>query len=170
MTMTDEEIDELGLMLEDKGLSHSEIDVFFEHHGVKGMHWGIRKRERIQRTTEVGRGRSGFVRKARVYPLTNPFDLLRTGSFRKSAARKARRMTARNKRLSTKGKAKVRDYLIEAGTARVTDILPTLSKKNRTKDQRRHLNRMRAGKAFAIAVPAAALYLAPKVARQLSRA
>jgi hypothetical protein len=41
--MTDEEIYEIGMMLEEKGLSHSEIDYFLEHHGVKGQKWGVRK-------------------------------------------------------------------------------------------------------------------------------
>lgn len=39
---TEDDIHNLGLMLEEKGLSHSQIDSYFEHHGVKGMHWGIR--------------------------------------------------------------------------------------------------------------------------------
>lgn len=40
---TDEQIDAIGLMLEEKGLTHSEIDAYFEHHGKIGMKWGIRK-------------------------------------------------------------------------------------------------------------------------------
>lgn len=41
--MNEDQIDLIGTMLEDKGLSHSEIDDFFEHSGVKGMKWGVRK-------------------------------------------------------------------------------------------------------------------------------
>ena len=41
---SDEEIDVVGAMLEEKGLSHSEIDAFFEHAGVKGMKWGVRRK------------------------------------------------------------------------------------------------------------------------------
>lgn len=40
---TDEEINTIGNILEDEGLSHSEIDAYFEHHGVKGQKWGLRK-------------------------------------------------------------------------------------------------------------------------------
>jgi len=40
--LKDKDIHILGTMLEEKGLSHSEIDAYFEHHGVKGMKWGIR--------------------------------------------------------------------------------------------------------------------------------
>jgi hypothetical protein len=42
--ITEEEIDVLGNMLEDKGMSHSDIDAYFlEHFGVKGMRWGVRQ-------------------------------------------------------------------------------------------------------------------------------
>lgn len=42
--MDDKDIDIIGDMLEDKGLSHSEIDDYFlEHYGVQGMKWGARR-------------------------------------------------------------------------------------------------------------------------------
>lgn len=56
--MTDEEIDELGFMLEDKGMSHADIDAYFEHAGKKGMKWGVR---RGKTTTGMSRGRSALV-------------------------------------------------------------------------------------------------------------
>lgn len=40
---TEKEISEIGVMLEDKGLTHQEIDAYFEHSGVKGMKWGVRR-------------------------------------------------------------------------------------------------------------------------------
>lgn len=46
--MNEDHIDSIGCLLEDNGLSHSEIDVWFEHQGVKGMKWGQRKTARIQ--------------------------------------------------------------------------------------------------------------------------
>lgn len=49
MEAIDQEILELGFMLEAKGLSHSQIDRFFEHHGVKGQKWGV-IRKRAQNT------------------------------------------------------------------------------------------------------------------------
>lgn len=42
-TMDEDRIDAIGFMLEEKGLSHDAIDEFFEHQGVKGMKWGVRK-------------------------------------------------------------------------------------------------------------------------------
>lgn len=43
---TDEQIDSIGLMLEEKGLTHSEIDTYLEHRGVKGMKWGVRRQQK----------------------------------------------------------------------------------------------------------------------------
>ena len=53
--MTDDDILEIGTMLEEKGLSHAEIDSYFEHHGVKGQKWGIRnaKQRRIARQQKI---------------------------------------------------------------------------------------------------------------------
>lgn len=44
--LTDEAIYEIGMDLELAGFSHSEIDVYFEHHGVKGQKWGVRRQQR----------------------------------------------------------------------------------------------------------------------------
>lgn len=41
--MNDEDIDDIGFMLEEKGLTHEEIDEYFEHYGTKGMKWGVRR-------------------------------------------------------------------------------------------------------------------------------
>jgi len=38
-----EEIDSIGTILEEKGMSHSDIDLYFEHYGVPGMKWGKRR-------------------------------------------------------------------------------------------------------------------------------
>jgi len=43
---TEADIDTVGHMLEEKGLSHSQIDSYFEHHGVKGMKWGVRREQK----------------------------------------------------------------------------------------------------------------------------
>lgn len=38
-------IDQIGMFLEHQGLSDATIDDFFEHHGVKGQKWGVRKQK-----------------------------------------------------------------------------------------------------------------------------
>lgn len=42
--LTDEQIDAIGIVLEDNGMSHSEIDAYFAHYGKKGMKWGVRRK------------------------------------------------------------------------------------------------------------------------------
>jgi hypothetical protein len=62
--VNDDEIYSVGMMLEEKGLSHSQIDAYFEHHGVKGMRWGERRatrktarvQGRIDRTKRIAKG------------------------------------------------------------------------------------------------------------------
>lgn len=44
--LTEKEISEIGSMLESKGLTHSEIDAYFAHRGVKGMKWGVRREQK----------------------------------------------------------------------------------------------------------------------------
>lgn len=51
-------IDEIGEFLEHEGLSDDMIDEFFEHHGVVGMKWGIR---RGKSKTGVSRSRGALI-------------------------------------------------------------------------------------------------------------
>ena len=44
---TEKEISEIGAMFEAKGLTHSEIDEYFAHRGVKGMKWGQRHAKKV---------------------------------------------------------------------------------------------------------------------------
>lgn len=62
--MTHEKLDDIGFMLEEKGMSHSQIDTYFlQHHGVKGMKWGVRRnnaltthQRRLRNINRVHRG------------------------------------------------------------------------------------------------------------------
>ena len=62
--MNEDQIDLIGTMLEDKGLSHSEIDDFFEHSGVKGMKWGVRK-EAKKEVRALSKNASEIIRESR---------------------------------------------------------------------------------------------------------
>lgn len=55
--ITEEEIDEIGLVLEHGGMSDNDIDTYFAHHGVKGMKWGER-RKRNKELNKVDRNKS----------------------------------------------------------------------------------------------------------------
>jgi hypothetical protein len=126
---------------------------FLEHYGVKGMKWGVRRRGRIDRTVRVGKGEGSKLDKVRVHGMFNPVDLVKTGgSFRESAARKGKRMANRNNRIA-RGKASVVDYLITSGTARMTDILPSVRRKALDADQKSNLRKVSSGKEFLMALP-----------------
>jgi hypothetical protein len=58
--MDEEEILRIGTSLQHMGFSDDQIDDYFEHHGVKGMHWGVRGTRRVQkildRTNRIATG------------------------------------------------------------------------------------------------------------------
>lgn len=45
--LTEEEIFEIGTILEHNGFSDFEVDVYLEHYGVLGMKWGVRKERKV---------------------------------------------------------------------------------------------------------------------------
>lgn len=46
--MNDEQIYKIGNFLEHQGFSDESIDAYFEHHGIKGQKWGVRRAARKQ--------------------------------------------------------------------------------------------------------------------------
>lgn len=71
--MTDEEIYALGMDLELAGFSHSEIDTYFQHAGVKGMKWGVRKSRKETGLTRP-RGASIDRNNRQIYRRENALD------------------------------------------------------------------------------------------------
>lgn len=144
---TDEQIDEIGSMLEDKGLTHSEIDTYFEHRGVKGMKWGIRKGKSVEGVNRfVGQRRDGndlvvYKTKQKQKYVSLPADspkkkdieavwrasaktgqIFLTDKFQKKTwDKRVSRLSAENARL-TKGKLTARDYLMVYGAIGVSAI------------------------------------------------
>lgn len=53
----------------DGTLKHSDVDTFLEHFGVKGMHWGVRKRQPVTSTTVSSRG--GKIKKVQLSDRVN---------------------------------------------------------------------------------------------------
>lgn len=61
MMISMDEYHAIGSYLEDSGFSNSYIDDYFEHHGVKGMRWGVRSAKSVGRGVAatgkaIGRG------------------------------------------------------------------------------------------------------------------
>jgi len=136
---TEEQIDAIGLMLEEKGLSHSQIDEYFEHHGVIGMKWGFRKGKD---KTGVNRivGAKIDINNRRMYRTKNRMN--GTGYAASAALGRAflggkerqlrmqktkiKELTAYNKRLKT-GKMTVKDKLGTYGQITINSILLPLA-------------------------------------------
>lgn len=118
-----EEVVSLCLSLEEKGLSHSEINDYLEHVGVKGMKWGFRKGKK---KTGVNRfyGAKMDINNRRIYRRQHRID--KTGYAASAALGRAfymskdrqldhqkqtiSKLKAQNKRVST-GKATTMDKI-----------------------------------------------------------
>lgn len=121
-----------------------EFDAFLEHHGVRGMRWGIRRvrrNEAIGRAAQGNKSRSNKIRVAgnligRSAPVT-AFDAFKLATdktkgntnLRNLAKRKFTRTVEREARIK-KGKARIRDYIVHFGATRVTDLFPTRATHN----------------------------------------
>ncbi len=130
MLDTDNDILEMGFMLEEKGLTDLEIDNFFAHHGVRGQKWGIRRQRRIDLLKRAGKKGNALAKTRAIVgfgPHLGPIDFVKgrglTGGFK----RKAARMQARENRIKS-GKATVGDQLHRFGGARLTDVIPVRKK------------------------------------------
>jgi len=53
--------EQIGEILEARGASDEEIDAYLEHHGVKGMHWGVRRaRITAEKNARAASGKERF--------------------------------------------------------------------------------------------------------------
>jgi hypothetical protein len=105
-------------------VSEEQVSDFLEHHGVKGMKWGVRRNRRneqlFKRASEKG---ASLATKVRAGSRTGLIDLARGKGFRGAANIKYNRMTARTERMKA-GQATVRDRIVHIGSTRVGDIVP----------------------------------------------
>lgn len=112
--MDDAEIDRVGTALEDLGLSHSQIDAYFEHHGVKGMHWGVRGTRRVQkrldRANRILTGKASFK------------DQLLRSAFTKKGIKRQLKRGADDQAKVRAGKKRVANRLSIIGGVRMKDL------------------------------------------------
>jgi len=123
--ISDEEIDRLGDFLEHQGFDDEGIDEYFlEHHGVKGMQWGVRKQRRIERqirsqqrqvdrTRRVASGVGSIVDKATVASRTPLHNLLTEGL--QGSAEEELRTAAQYQKDIKNGHRKVRALMLKLG-------------------------------------------------------
>lgn len=105
------------------------VDAYLEHHGVLGMHWGIRRQRRLallKRASQKNGFRSGIAKTRAIigfgYKL-GPIDFVKGHGLSGGFARKAARIGARDARVAA-GRATVSDRLHRIGAFRLSNLIP----------------------------------------------
>lgn len=140
-TLSDDEILEIGFALEEGGFSHSDIDDYLEHHGVKGMKWGQRKAAKavskaksrsakvdrfgnrnndkaqriIDRQKKVAKGKAGTLDKLRVFGTMTMQELASESFSLKDASAARIERAKRTQRAIKAGKKRTTDKLSRLG-------------------------------------------------------
>lgn len=97
------------------------------HHGVKGMHWGVKKARtgNIDKATKVldrvAGGHGSKLDKVRVAGSSSVGNLIKSGGVKKEAARQSADLKAQRARLVA-GKATMGDMLKAYGSVSLLDI------------------------------------------------
>lgn len=156
----EDEIYSLGMLLESRGLSHSEIDSYFEHFGVRGMKWGVRRTRRAERLArwKEGSGKASWLRST---AHVGPIDLVKGRGIRGGTARKAMREVARENRRRN-GEATTRDRLARIGNTKVQDLVPVRASKANKETRFRSSDK-------AVVAAAGALIVARMIGREAMR-
>ena len=105
-----------------------DMDAFLDHHGIKGMKWGVR-RERRQAAL-VRAGTKGGPVSSRIRGATGRLgvvDLVRGRGIRGGLERKSKRVGAQLERHKA-GKSTAMDLIKRYGSTRITDLVPVRSK------------------------------------------
>lgn len=98
------------------------------HHGVKGMHWGVRKArtgnidKETARLDRVAKGGGSVRDKALALNSAKLTKVVRKGGLRSEAARNSADLKAQKQRLAT-GHATVKDVLKAYGSVSLVDVL-----------------------------------------------
>ena len=134
--------DQIGEFLEHQGLSDEQIDAYFEHHGVKGQKWGVRKAEaraakgpdrfgnrnnakaqrRVDQVKRVAQGKASLADKVNVALFKVPLqDLISEGSL-SGASQATLDRGARIQRKVNLGKKNVTDILNRLGGVDIREL------------------------------------------------
>jgi hypothetical protein len=102
-----------------------------EHHGVKGMHWGVRKArtgnidQETARLDRVAKGGGSLRDKAVALNSAKLTKVVRKGGLKSEAARNSADLKAQKQRLAT-GKATMSDVLKAYGSVSVIDVVRSM--------------------------------------------
>lgn len=90
-------------------MTELQIDEFFAHYGVKGMHWGVRKANRLTLARNVARGRADLLDRTHFALTTQTGRLIiAKGSLKKAARMEVKELEAQKTRIES-GKALLSD-------------------------------------------------------------
>lgn len=109
------------------------VDDFFEHHGVRGMRWGVRRQRRVDLLKRAAKktGYPSGIAKTRSMlgygPKLGPIDLIKGRGLSGGFQRKSQRMQARLKRIK-RGRATTMDQIHRVGSFRLSDAIPVRAK------------------------------------------
>lgn len=115
------DVDEIGIFLEYQGMSDAAIDQYFEHHGVKGQKWGVRKQQRLERTQRVAEGTGSFTDKRKVLGNQSAIGLIRGKGLKGAAKNQTIALEALKKR-TLEGNATTRDMLNNIGGVQLFSV------------------------------------------------
>lgn len=92
-----------------------------EHHGIKGMHWGVSRAGRTAQIERVGAGKGSKLDKIKVAAFETSKSAIKAhGSLAGAAANKAANMKAVDARIA-KGHATIQDFIQRHGGDRLAD-------------------------------------------------
>lgn len=98
------------------------IDDFFEHVGVKGMHWGVRKQKQLDTLNRISSGKGKTLETLRFKANVSMIELAANkGDFKKIASGRAAILSAQKNRIES-GNATKMDKLDRALNTSIIDL------------------------------------------------
>lgn len=96
---------------------------YVEHHGTKGMKWGVRRERRLNTLKRVADGQASGKDMLNAMSMIRGKEIVRSKGIKNAARKKVKKEEARKKRIEM-GKATTIDLLRHIGSSRLSDLRP----------------------------------------------